>query len=87
MRDRAQRLFEESLPSFDGQPTFKHVNGKTYWNGAQVSWETCEDPEFDWHSMRFRHSHPSCLVFVDPSCVEIKFHRLLGAWHRFDEQQ
>jgi hypothetical protein len=80
----AQRSFEAMLPSFEGVPTFEHANGKTYWNGGQVSWESCRGSGWDWRSMMFRGAHPSCVYFVDPSCVEIQFHHLLEAWHRFD---
>ncbi len=80
----AQRAFEAMLPSFDGVATFEHANGKTYWNGGHVSWESCQDKNWDWRSMTFIGANSSYVYFVDPSCIEIQFHKLLEAWHRFD---
>jgi hypothetical protein len=74
-----QREFESSLHA----PP-ESANGKTYWSGGQISWESCESNGWDWRRMRFLGSHPTCVTLVDPSCVELHFGSLLWAWQRFD---
>lgn len=77
-------LFERSLPRVDGKYAFVREGVKTRYFGAQIDWKSCNSDEWDWMTMRFRNMHPECIVFVDPSCMELRFFELLDAWHRFD---
>lgn len=85
MAKSVQRSFERMILSVVGWPPFEQDGSTTRWNGAQVIWASCRDQGWNWKTMRLDGIDPICLVFVDPSCIEMHFHHLIEAWHRFDE--